>query len=657
MKSPFNASAPTGRGGALSFPWIFLLAALAFSFQAKAWEQRDLLQKEADLAQVKAALVHRQAWVPYPKYADRSSWDALTRGVKEGIIKKGEDALTYEWRVVKASDYLEFNRSGSRRIMEDPFGANTTALSNLVQAELAEGKGRFMDQIANGVWYFCEMTSWVLSAHVEREQSERTSLPNYQHQTIDLTSGDMASFFAWTYYFLKEELDKVNPMIARRLRENLQDRILDPYMNRSNFWWQAFNATPETMVNNWNPWCNSNVLTCFMLLENDPDKLATAVHRTMVSVDKFINYYHSDGACDEGPSYWGHAAGKMFDYLDLLGKATGGKVSIFDAPLIKHMGEYIAYSYVGDGWVVNFADASAKGGGEPGLIYRYGKAVGSPVMMQFAGFLFQRDKRRDLSAGRDLYRTLENLMTVEVLAQVNPSAPNMPYRWYPETEFCYMRNPQGFFFAGKGGYNAESHNHNDMGSFILYLDNMPMVIDAGVGTYTRQTFSSERYSIWTMQSNYHNLPMINGLPQPPGAAYRSQKVSFNPSKWTFSLDLSGAYPEEAAVAQWQRTYQLGATGLTITEEFGLKETKSPNQIHFLLWAKPNISEPGLAVIEKEGKKLKLSYDPRQFDPAVEVIPLDDNRLSSVWGAQIYRLSLNAREQKKAGKYQYTFEKL
>ena len=76
-----------------------------------------------------------------------------------------------------------------------------------------------------------------------------------------------------------------------------------------------------------------------------------------------------------------------------------------------------------------------------------------------------------------------------------------------------MTNKNGFFVATKGGYNNESHNHNDVGSFSLYLNTMPVFIDAGVGTYTRRTFSSERYSIWTMQSNYHNLPLINGVAQ------------------------------------------------------------------------------------------------------------------------------------------------
>lgn len=631
--------------------FLLLVALLAGLLQVKAYEKRDMLQKKADLNRLKSSLILNQKWVPYPAYNDRNGWDKLTSAAKDEIIGKGEAALKYEWEVVTATDYLEFERSGSRQIMETPFGENNTALADLVLAELAEGKGRFLDQIANGIWFDCEMTSWALSAHVSREQAVKTSLPSYKENIIDLTAGDLGSFLSWTYYFLKDELNKVHPLIAERLRENLQKRILDPYMNRT-FWWMAVNATPATMVNNWNPWCNFNVLTCFLLLENDTQKLASAVYRSMVSVDQFINYNHTDGACEEGPSYWGHAAGKMYDYLQLLSTATGNKVSIFDQPIIKNMGEYIAKSYVGNGWVVNFADASAKGGGEPGVIFRYGKAVGSEEMQQFAGYLFERDgKVNHFSAGRDLYRTLENLDSQNELASVKPATSQTPYSWYPETEFCYMRNDKGYFFAAKGGHNAESHNHNDMGSFSLYLNKTPMIVDAGVGTYTRQTFSDERYSIWTMQSNYHNLPMINGVPQSPGSEFRSRNVKFNPTKSSFSLDLAKAYPVEASVEKWQRTYQLSQkNGLTIQDEFKLKQTIKPNQLNFLTWGKPDVSTSGVVVLEKEGQKLRLLYDAKQFEPVVESISLTDKRLSNVWGEQIYRLSLNAKKLQLSGIY-------
>jgi len=638
---------------------ILLQLFMAFIFVAHAYEKRDLLQKKAEIATLKSSLILNQKWVTYPDYKNRAGWDSLTSGLKDEIIQKGEESLNYEWKVVKATDYLEFDRSGSRSIMEIPFNSNNTALSNLVLAELAEGKGRFMDQIANGVWHSCEMTSWALSAHIQREQKEKTALPSFKENIIDLTSGDLGAFLSWTYFFLKDEMDKVQPLVSERLRKNLQERILDPYMNRSNFWWQAFNATPATMVNNWNPWCNSDVLTSFLLLENDPEKLAAAVLRTMVSVDKFINYYHSDGACEEGPSYWGHAPGKMYDFLQLLSNATGGKVTIFNEPIIKNMGEYIAKSYVGKGWVVNFADASAKGGGEPGMIFRYGKAVGSLEMQQFAAYLNGRDnKKPEYNAGRDLYRTFENLATLKELEKTKPATSKATSTWYPETEFCYMRNASGFFFAAKGGYNAESHNHNDMGSFSLYLDETPMLIDAGVGTYTRQTFSNERYSIWTMQSNYHNLPMINGVAEAPGAQYRSKIVTFDPKKSLFSLDLAGAYPQEASVEKWQRTYQLQPKGgLVIQDEFKLKKAIKPNQLNFLTWGKPDVSVSGIVGFEKDGVKLKMTYDANQFGPSVEIVSLSDKRLSDVWGAQIYRLSLNARKMQLSGKYKITINRL
>ncbi len=635
--------------------FILLLSSL---YAAKAYDQRDLLRHKSDIATLKSCLILNQKWVTYPKYTDRSGWDALTTGVKADIIQKGEAALNYEWKVVKATDYLEFDKSGSRTIMEIPFNSNNSALADLVLAELAEGKGRFMNQIVNGVWHTCEMTSWALSAHIGREQKEKTALPSFKENIIDLTSGDMGAFLSWTWFFLKNEMDKVQPLVAERLRKNLQDRILDPYMNRSNFWWQAFNATPKTMVNNWNPWCNSDVLTSFLLLENDPDKLAAAVQRTMVSVDKFINYYHSDGACEEGPSYWGHAPGKLYDYLQLLNYATGGKVTIFELPIIKNMGEYIVRSYVGNGWVVNFADASAKGGGEPGMIFRFGKAVGSQDMKQFASYLLQRDKNPGyFNEGRDLFRTLENLKFHGELKETQPEVSKAATTWYPETEFCYMRNQSGFFVAAKGGYNAESHNHNDMGSFTLYLNETPMIIDAGVGTYTRQTFSDERYSIWTMQSNYHNLPMINGVAESPGAEFRSRNVSFDPKKSSFSLDLAKAYPAEAAVEKWQRSYQLQEGELNLVDEFHLSAAKSPNQLNFLTWGKPDVSTSGIVLLEKEGVRMKLEYNKNQFEAFLETITLTDRRLSDVWGKEIYRLTLKAKKTELSGKYKVRISKL
>lgn len=637
---------------------ILSLLLLLIFFQANAYEKRNLLQKQVSKQQLRQFLSTDLHWVPYPDYSDRQGWDKLTDSFKDNLISKGEALIDYDWKVVKATDYLAYERSGSRTTMESPFGENAKAVSDLVLAELAEGKGRFMDQIINGVFYHCEMTSWVLAAHLPGFQTSHRSLPDYKEHVIDLTAGDMGSLMSWIYYFFHEEFDKVDPVISERLKSTIQERILEPYMGRSDYWWQALeNYEPGDMVNNWNPWCNFNVLSSFLLMEDDLDKLTEGVYKTMVSTDEFINYTHYDGACEEGPSYWGHAAGKLYDFLAILSEATDGEVSIFENPMIKNMGEYIARSYVGDGWVVNFADASAKGGGNAPLIYRYGEAVQSDMMMQYASYLNEGRQFPQIASGRDMFRALENIRFFEPFNKAKPSLAQPEHSWYPETEFCYIRTENGFFLATKGGYNSESHNHNDVGTFSLYYKNLPFFIDAGVGTYNKKTFSKDRYSIWTMQSDYHNLPQINGISQAFGKQYRARDVVFSPKQNKFSVDISNAYPKEAKVEKWQRVYQLKKKGLAIEDEFSLSAINSPNVVNFLVWSKPEVKEEGVVLLTVEGEKLAFRFDPRRFTLHVEVVPQDDPRLSNVWGENIYRLSLTAKEEMKKGKYSFQIEPL
>lgn len=624
--------------------FVAVIVSLCFA-DVNAYTERNILQNKTSKEELKTFIVTDQKWVTYPDYGNRNEWDKLFGESKKTVIEKGEKCLDYEWQVVKATDYLEFERTGNRQIMEKPFGDNNQAIMQLLLAELAEGKGRFIDQLINGVFHTCEMTSWALSAHLITQPSHR-ALPDSQYQLIDLTAGDLGGLLSWTYYFMHDEFDKIDPEISKRLYRELDKRIMTPYLENNNFWWLAWNYKGQ-MVNNWNPWCNSNALMTFMLLEDNPDRLSDAVYRSMISVDRFLNYVHSDGACEEGPSYWGHASGKALDYLVLLEYITNGKISVFDNSQIKSMGEYIAKSYVGNGWVVNFADASAKGGGDPYLIYRYGKAVDSDELKQFASML--NSKNGISFTGRDVFRTLEALRISDELANYTEKYKSSNFTWYPETEFCYLRNDKAFF-AAKGGYNDESHNHNDAGTFSLWVNNTPVIIDAGVGTYTKQTFSSERYSIWTMQSNYHNLPMINGVPQKYGRKFKANDAKA--SKNSFSVEIASAYPDEAAVESWVRSYKFSKNSLTISDDFKLSESKSPNVINFMTWGDVDIQNNGIVFITIDGVKVKLNYDSDLFELKKETVEISDKRLSDVWGNKIYRLSFTSKANNLSGHYSF-----
>ncbi|MDR1810520.1 MAG: heparinase II/III-family protein [Prevotella sp.] len=615
---------------------------------------RNFLSGGKNSESVLPQLLLHQKWVKYPSYADRTGWDVLLGENKSMLITRGEKQLNYSWKVIKASDYLEYELSGNRNIMQNPNSDNNNALADLVLAELAEGKGRFMSQIINGVFYQTERTSWALSAHLPVQKSKR-SLPDYTEQIVDLGSAELGAFLAWTYYFLHEEMDKTAPVIAQRLREDIYHKVILPYRDNDYFWWQGFHPREDGVINNWNPWCNANVLQCVLLLEDDPVQLSKDVFRTMSSVDKFINYIHADGACEEGPSYWEHAAGKLYDYLQLLCTATNGGINLFDNKMIKDMGEYISRSYVGNNWVVNFADASARFSAKGSLIYRYGKAVNSSEMMRFAALLTASSKHT-LTLGLDFFRTLESIYYDAELKQTEAGHSMPGATVYPETQFYYFRNKQGFFLAAKGGHNDESHNHNDIGTCSLWFEETPILIDAGVGTYTRQTFGPERYTIWTMRSAYHNLPLINGIEQQHGRTYAAKQVKCDEKNKTLAIDIANAYPSEAQVASWIRSYRLEENRLVINDNFILKKALKPTETNFMLWGKIDVSEKGKVRINVLDKNMELLYDAKQFDASIETIALPDSRLSNVWGNEIYRLTLKAKKTIAKGTHEFIIRK-
>ena len=97
----------------------------------------------------------------------------------------------------------------------------------------------------------------------------------------------------------------------------------------------------------------------------------------------------------------------------------------------------------------------------------------------------------------------------EVTDFAKTAAPAAPHDvWYPSVGILVSRRG-AYALGGKAGSNADSHNHNDVGSVTLYRDGRPLLIDVGVETYSKKTFSPQRYEIWTMQSGWHNLPQFD----------------------------------------------------------------------------------------------------------------------------------------------------
>jgi hypothetical protein len=604
-------------------------------------KERNILANEAKAIDLARVLITDDSWNKLPGYKDRQFWDAIPDNIRKEYISKAEGYLTYDWPVVKATDYLEFIRSGDRR--QEVYAACSNALISLVMGELVEGKGRFIDQIVNAVWFYSEQTWWGWSAHLGA-QKIGAGLPDINEPYVDLGVGEITNNLSWTYYLFKDEFDKIHPLISRRLKQEITNKALTPYFQRDNWGYMGFKGGRP---NNWNPWINYNMLTSYLLIETDPVKKVAEVQKVINSLDKFLNGYSDDGGCDEGPSYWGAAGALLYKSLEKLKNATGGKFDVFDNQLVRNIGTYYYKVNIHAPYFLNFADADATAGGNGSTVYKYGKAIGDIKMQQFGAYLVKIGGWGQHALSGKIGDQIENLGLLKEILSAEAKEALVADFWFPDTEIAGARDKEGsymgFFFGAKGGFNAESHNHNDVGTFLMYYDGKPCLIDLGREEYVAKTFSSRRYEIWTMQSGYHNLPVINGTEQKDGARYKASHTTFsaNSKSATFSTDIAGAYPEAAQVKSWIRSYTLNrGRSFVINDKYELKSlTGAVTSSNFMTCCKATEVKPGLIRLEGDGFTMNMTFNPRVFTPKIEYHEVKDRSLKRFWPDGVYRIRL------------------
>lgn len=600
-------------------------------------------------------LVMDQKWVPYPDYSDRAGWDGLLGQYKESVISEGERYLDYQWQISKASDYLEYQRTGDRYKQEDKIRGNGKALSCLMLAELAEGKGRFMDDIMDGVFLFCEMTSWAVTAHIGFLQQSGMTLPDYRDNVLALYQGNFSQMLSWAWYFFHHEFDQLARGLSERLAYEIRRRELDPFLERDDLNWMGF--LPEfSRPNNWNPWCNSNVLICFMLLENDPVRLSAALEKCIRSLDRYLDSLPADGACDEGPVYWYSSAGNLLGCLECLSLITGGRLGYSGNAFVRSFGDYIAHANIVGDWQANFSDAVPSDKVGSPTLFRFAGLSGSELLHKFALHSYHADGYDPVDANwTTFYRAMENLRACKTMGALpdNGYTPS-DFAWYPVTELCFMRSGKGYL-AVKGGHNHERHNHNDVGSCIYFYDGRPVLVDAGPATYNSKTFDKRyRYKMWNNSSDGHNLPNIGGFAQGYGYEFKASGTVASRKSKKFVTDIAGAYPDSAGVESWVLDYRLLKDGsLDITETFRLHRP-APAVLHFLVPSRPDLSGPGRIGL---GGGLTLRYDAKALKASFEEIPVTGTGIGwEAFGPSLFNISLSAETAPQKGSYHITIRK-
>jgi hypothetical protein len=617
-------------------------------------------------------LIPMNQWHPYPRWGDRGPWEAIPEDIRAAFVAKAEADSKEGWKALLATAFLEFKRNGNRRHYQDDTFGRRGKLFHLVMAECMEGKGRFMDDIMNGVWLICEESFWGVPAHLGMQRAG-VGLPDVSEPIIELFGAATAQQLAWTKYLLDEQLNKISPLIGKRITMETERRILEPARERNNFSWMGLDGKGGRL-SNWNTWINSNLLVANLILEEDPRLRVLETSRILKSVDAYLNVYSPDAAEEEGPRYFNESPLCYFEVASMVQAATGNSRSVLANPFIDAMGRYILNAHVAGDDYTNYGDADVHADPPGDLVYRFGKAVHDPQLEAYGAWCAARNgftatgnaltRAVDRNGLESMSRALPVLLEANEIRQARRENVLLRDSWYPVFGMATARakadSAGGMYFSVLAANNNRSHNHNDTGSYIIYLDGKPVAIDIGAEAYTAKNASPNRYSIWTMQSAYHNLPTIDGVMEHAGPQYRAteREYSSNDERATYSFDIASAYPPEAGVNSWVRTVTLDRVrDIIIVNEYFELQRPVPVSLTIMTPRLATVNASGsmtLKLAAGDGRPCVLKYDGAEIEPRVEMIKLTDKGLRDSWGDQIYRILLNSKQHVASGKWTYEF---
>lgn len=636
---------------------------------------RNLLEKEIDLTELQRALVSQAAWKPFPQ--SPVGWGKiLPDSIRTILIKNGEACLQGPFPNVPASVTLDFFRNGNRTRYENLVFGKRNRLWALVLAESVEGRGRFLDAIVDGIWSISEETFWGASAHLFLQKGGK-GLPDAENPVVDLFAAETAANLAWADYFIGPELDSISPLIRRRISYEVNRHIFVPMATAKYDWLGAGDRAAK--LNNWAPWIMSNYLTAVLLLEKEDDKRAQQVYRAMQVTDQYLNGLGDDGACEEGPTYWAFGPGCVLDVLDLLQSATNGRINIFHEDLVRNMAAYIYRVHIGGNYFVNIGDAHPEMVPEPLMIRRFGTETEDTIMRGFGSWLYAGNNYANSLSQQQFHRTRELFDLNDLRDMAAPTAAGFPsippppsgsehagFRdisdaWLPDVQLMVSRLAHGLFVAAHAGNNGKSHNHNDVGDFIVYADGQPVIVDVGSGTYTARTFSKDRYRLWFNTSAFHNLPTVNGQQEQEGLAHGASQVLYRMDRRgaRLTMDLAKAYPARAGVSAWNRSILAEKAGrITITDSCQADSAFTSLTQSIMTVAAADVTTPGLILFTTDrGKKVQLHYDAQVWRAEKEDMQLttpEEEGLKESWHHRtITRIRLDLKSPVRVAVFQYT----
>ena len=530
----------------------------------------ELLAEPGDplIPELNDAVAHPAAYLDNP--ATKLLWE---QGADKLADIENIPHLTYTTyrNVQRFTDRLPFQAvRGDRR--------TKTALAAM---KVVLGDDNFVNLLHDYVWVTCEETNWML--------------PQVDHMGIELRVPATALDLAEIIVGLS---DKIEDRAQQRVRQEIEDRVFTPYLRhpRGYHWY--------TGTNNWNGVINGSIGCSFLLLERDTERLARALEIVLLGLDAFLETaFEPDGSSAEGTGYWMYGLSNFICFSEMLRNRTRGEIDLLATDRLKQIATYPVDVMLSPGRYFPYSDCRESVSLQPGLVTRLIERSGVESLR--AALAEPAGVSLDLGHFHNTWRN-----TIWWDGQ-RPDQTPLEDVWLQESDVvrAVSKTEAGspITLAVKASHNGVSHNHNDIGSFVLHVDGETLLCDPESGLYDLYRRHGHDANLFA-NSIGHSVPKIGDTPQSRGKTWGGHITSFSTDggEKRIEMEYAGAYDVEE-LEGLERCITLKGQEAVIEDRATFTGAGQDLEEAIVTWIEPNV-EGATATIVGERHEVTLTIE-------------------------------------------------
>lgn len=238
---------------------------------------------------------------------------------------------------------------------------------------------------------------------------------------------------------------------------------------------------------NWNQVCTAGFIAASIVIaDNDPELAAKTISRCLNGMPNALHEYAPDGAYPEGAVYWGYGSSFTAIASSVLKSAFGKDFGIAEYPSFLESANYRLLMIAPSGLNYNYSDCRAELTDSIDITYLtlawFATETGDGLYLNKKYFLKSPELRKEIpriaAIGLIWLSEFQEKKKTILPQEWGAHGPNPLIVFRGQSD-----DPNGFYFAAKGGQASLSHGNMDAGSFIFELNGERWVIDPGTQKY------------------------------------------------------------------------------------------------------------------------------------------------------------------------------